>query len=814
MQTWLLFPGRLSSAKRFPAKPAKTDIRMALRLPTFSVQDLELLGYSNAKEEKGERWSIFSGTVVAGPERITAFYLYLKADFTNEDAQKARAQLLEHKGRKYIVVPQSEEKRRKYINEVFQGQAVFFVYEELIWKKITEVFSDYIAGLISTTPRVEYYVPPREERSDDPHARLDLDIFHSVTEIRPPADGHVTVVRAPAGVGKTTLSRELTVDIAKQIEQRKVIPAYVEAEHWDKLKLDSLDGLWEVIENSLRKHGLRITKELFDYLLRQGYLVFIFDGFDELCDRRFSRFAGRDVLNELIALSTESAAKIVLTTRPLFWEGTVGSEELPVRILDLAPFNKQQALGYFRNVFKDDVELQRKAQAVYEKLGAANTPRTPGGVKAQFVNHPICVQMIADELKRPHKDAMKGKASTLEDLNVESESSVNESLLFRLLWQLCDREQRRRKLRTPADRQLDAFEELAISESSGFDLSYCSAAGFDERDIAALKDHPLLIEMKSVDDAPLYSFRYGFLKPFFRAGFLVEKIRAIGTRGAEPDEFAWKVMAQEAASGTEILEHMSQLLLESDAVPIARTFSECLRVHARRGPELSFLFHTMRLVVDQPNLSKRERSEALFGSLYGTAFKEKREIRNLYVIGQIDRLDVSNITFEDCTFADVTFTDCLADVKTRFRKSVFSGNFDIAGSDQRTWKDIEIGPDCILEFPTNLVWERLTGTRVAKKEEHVRDALRLALGKFWHHGQPKLTITKTNWRSGTLGHSIYCDPVRESMMRRGLLSDITISGVGEGGYLFTKDRLNELQRFMDNGQLTGAIHEVFDDLMS
>jgi hypothetical protein len=788
---------------------------MALRSGPFSVQDLELLGYSNPKEEKTNRWSIFSGTVVAGPERMTGFYLYLKANFTNNDAERACTELLSRKGRRYIVVPQSEEKRRRFINELVGGQATFFVYEELVWKKITEVFSDYITGVVDTTPRVDYYVPPREERADDPHARLDIDLFRSLTETSSDAEGQITVIRAPAGVGKTTLSRELTLDIAKQSQGRKVIPAYVEAEHWDKLKLDSLEGLWEVIENSLRKYSLRITKELFEYLLRQGYLAFIFDGFDELCDRRFSRFAGRDVLNELIALSTESSAKIVITTRPLFWEGVVGSEKLPIRILDLAPFNKQQALAYFRNVFKEDVALQKKAQATYEKLVSANKPRTLGGVKAQFVNHPICVQMIADELKRPSNDAVKGKKKTLGELDASLDvSSSSESLLYRLLWQLCDREQRRRKLRTSADKQMEAFQQLAIiAESAGFELSYCGAAGFDERDLATLKDHPLLAEVYSAGDTRLYSFRYGFLKPFFRARVLVQRIRNIGVRGARPDESTWQLMSQEAASGTETLEHMSQLLVDSDIQHVAKTYSECLRIHAKRGPELSFIFHIMRLLVDEPNQTKKERTDKLFGFLYGDSFNANREVRNLYVIGQVDRLDITSITFRDCTFADVTFTDCVAGAGTRFRKSVFSGNFDVAGSDQISWKDVEISPDCILEFPTNLVWERLIGTRVGKREEHVRDAIRLALGKFWHHGQPKLTITKIHWRSGTLGHSIYCDAIRHSMLRAGLLSEIPITGVHEGGYLFAKARLGELQRFMDNGQLTGAIREVYDDLL-
>ena len=110
------------------------------------------------------------------------------------------------------------------------------------------------------------------------------------------SSSHIRVIRAPAGVGKTSLARHLTRKVAEGADKYKLIPCYVESDHWAKLRVESLDQLWAMIENSLRHFdpNLRLTQSLFEHLLKSGDLVFIFDGFDELCghDRR-GRFSPR-----------------------------------------------------------------------------------------------------------------------------------------------------------------------------------------------------------------------------------------------------------------------------------------------------------------------------------------------------------------------------------------------------------------------------------------------------------------------------------------------------------------------------------------
>jgi hypothetical protein len=783
------------------------------RLPcvprAFLERDLEILGYSELREERFEGWTIFSGVALAGLERVETAFLYLNAGFTNEMAKEAKPEFVGRKGRKYVIVPRSEERRKNFIDELFGSYSKFFVAEDLIWAKIQERFAEYLQHIRKIVPQEEHYVAPRKEGPYEPDARLDDELLQLLTYNGDKENRRINVVRAAAGVGKTTLARRLARMLADKSDSLRVVPVQVESSHWDKLQLASLEGLWEIIENSFHKcsHNLQINKSLFEHLLRQGDLAFIFDGFDELCERRHSCFTPRNVLDELLALATETSKEhstsvvtnIVITTRTMYWKAAVGSTKLPFRVLDLAPFNRHQAHSYFQNVFKKTPRDHNKAQGIYRKLVRSNTPLTPGGPREQFVNHPFCLQMIAEGVRRGYDEQFEFSGPT--------------SLLLQFLLQFCERERRRQRLITPAESQLDALQEIAVAgEFDAFELDYCVAAGFEEKDLPRLIDHPLL-NAKVVAEKTLYSFKYEFLRPFLKAKFLVAAIRRIGAAGATKDDPAWRVMAEESGANGSVLEHVLQLIVPNDTKAVTGCYRTALRVLPKKGPELSFLFHVARLLVERPNLTKRERTDLLFGLLFDK-FNQSREVHRLYVVGQINKLDLSDVKFIECDFVDVSFRDCIANKGTQFRQSLFTGDFDVAGTDQKSWSHVKVSIDCILDFPTNLIWERVLRAEVGAKEEHLRDALGLALAKFWHHGQPKLTLPKNQWSTGTLGHSIYCEPIRNAMFKYGLTKEATMGGEAEPVYLFSDDAIPDLQRFMDNGQLTGRIRDVFDSLLT
>jgi hypothetical protein len=775
-------------------------------------EDLEILGYQTTSEQNFDSFDVFTAFAPAGLDRVEAGFVYLKSNYRNVDAEAAKGKLPKS-GKGYVVIPKHlSGDRMGGLNAIFGPAVKVLIYEDLIWGKVTQVFEEYLANLQQNIPQERYYVAPRKEHSD-PRARLDDEIIGILTDLKPIGDGIVTVVRAPAGIGKTTLARQLAkaladrVRSAETIAKSRVIPVFVESSHWGKLQLGSVEELWEMIDNSLRvfSPNLRISKALFEHLLRRGYLAFIFDGFDELCSHRQSAFTPRSVLDELCVLASASSAKIMVTTRTMFWEGAVGASYQGARILDLAPFNKQQAYGYFDNVFKNDPKKRDQARGLYSELIKSNRPPTPGGARVQFFNQPICVQMIGRCVEK--------------DIGDTFEFEEGKSLVYQFLRQICERERRRQGLMTAPDIQLAALEQVASAELSTagavFDLRWCEAAGFDSRDIPRLVDHPLLSTSDAGDGQHRFCFRYDFLPEFFRARYLVSCMRNLSVTLVNRDARAWDLMASEANGKGNILEHMLPLMETKDLSLVAGCYAAASSLLGKGPRAKSFLFHLIRLLTDsvEQSLSKDERAERVFSLVGGKGFDSKKEVTGLYVEGQIDKLDLRGIHFVECAFVDASFVDCVADLRTKFEKCSFAGTFEVTGTEQKSWGDVVIDEECTLEFPSNLAWEAISKHGAGSKEENVRDAMKLGLAKFWRNGQPHLSIAGLYWSKGALGYSVHCKPLLDALLRGGVLQKIKIAGVQEGGYAFSREALPDLQRFIDNGQLTGKLREAYRMLL-
>ena len=92
--------------------------------------------------------------------------------------------------------------------------------------------------------------------------------------------------------------------------------------------------------------------------------------------------------------------------------------------------------------------------------------------------------------------------------------------------------------------------------------------------------------------------------------------------------------------------------------------------------------------------------------------------------------------------------------------------------------------------------------------------LRNALGRFWYHGRPRISMRLDDWNKGILGNLGLAGRVLDVMIKVGLVKVISISGVSEGGIAFDKSSMNDLQNYMDNQQLQGKIKEVYVQLIA
>ena len=762
---------------------------------SFSGRDIELLGYNTPKEETQENaapYSVFSASATAGLKRVKANFVYLKSHCTKGDVEKLRHKI----GRAedlYVIFPKSLGISPRSLEEIFPKGVAVFAYEDLMWDRMNSIFSEYMDALKTSVVTEKYYIPPRKE-GGDPHDRFDDEIFDYLSG-KEDLSGNLLVVCASAGVGKTTLARHLTVRLVDRSSDYRMIPTYVEASHWGKLKLESIDDLWEIIENSIRTFSptLAIPEHLFEHCVKHGYLAFVFDGFDELCGQRHSQFRPREVLERLANIAKESNARICLTTRTLYWQSEIDDPPDNTRILSLAPFNTQQAKGYFQKYFHDDISSRDRAITLYKKLIESNVPPSKGGSRVQFVNLPLCVGMIAEYVRlgaTGHLSPQSGKG-----------------IVRDVLYQICEREKGRKNLLTDAQTQLMAFEEIALDQADvlapEFDLELLEIAGFDGKDMASLIDHPLI----TTTDGERYRFNYEFLPQYLRAFCLSN---AMASDAVVWTDNMWKMMCREAHAKGYLLEHMLDLVSDDilDRIKICNK-----NVPIRFEEARSFLLRLAKSIVDHAPefVTREERTTGLF-SVFSEGFRSNGIVGDLYVVGHINELNLVGIHFVNSTFVDTVFIRCDADGTTKFENCTFSGELDFRDCPKEGWKAVELD-NCVLLPPSNLVWEEIRGALTGTKEEHVTDAMRLALGKFWHHGRLKRSIRRNNWQRGSLGHSIYRDSILQAMLKEKLIEEVHISGVSEGGYAFSMESVTDLQRFMDNRQLTGKIRAVYDLLV-
>lgn len=771
-----------------------------LMAKNFSKDDLELLGYTNIAEEdpssaSGKPWNIFTAEVVAGIQKIEHTFVYLHSSCTKQDATDLSKSLAVSNGF-YVIKPNSLSLTEDTLRNIFGRTMVRLdVYEDLIWRKIKNIFHDYSKALGEEITTEEYYVTPRSEFSKSKDDRLDNTI---ISYLEGKADsGRIQVVSASAGVGKTTLSRYVVKYLAQNAPNtRRVIPAYVEASHWSKLPRGSVDDVWEIIDNSLSKFNLSITEKLFKHALKQGYLVFVFDGFDELCGQRESHFKAQEVLQWLIDIVKETDARIAITTRTLFWEKEVGEPAPEECVLQpLRPFETPQAKDFFDKFFKKDRASADRSVSLYKQLiRKSQRPKEKGGGRVQFVNLPLCVGMIARFVEAG------GESS----LPFGDEGTPFEQFLLQIL----EREQVRQNLKTSAKEQLRSFEEVAVycvaREETTFSLEDLCGAGFDETDESRLHVHPFL----QTEGNDKYKFSYAFLEAYLLASYLAKHISA--SESKSKDRSVRPVMERGANGKSYVIEHLAEML-GLDSLESLGKYHNSLGAHE---VSRSFLFHVINAVIDESGEIKtsREKTDVFFKSIGGSKYENERQLENLFVIGTVNKLDFSGVTIRNSKFQDVTFKQCKADSRTVFENCRFSESLDFEKSGKKEWAQVQL-ENCDCELPTRIIWEEVRGFSTGDRKEHIKDALRLALEKFWHHGRLKETIRQQHWNTGSLGHSLYCKPILDAMLHHNLLSEKSISGVHEGGYRFDKSAIPDLQRYMDNRQLTGLIKDVYDELL-
>jgi len=756
----------------------------------FSARDIELIGYRHIKLVGDHPGGIhLTGRLDAGLSSAEHNFIYLNADCTLEQIASI-SKSLSSTSKVYVLLAPSHKLTEQSVRSAFGTKiADVLEVEDAIWKSLSSLFENYLRVLLERIPDEPFFVAARKEQHST--AELDKELVAYLSGQGDISPGVLAVVSAPAGVGKTTVARRASRMLARSVSNARAIPIFVEASHWRKFNLEANMELWDIIRNSIDHFGgpVGISEDLFEHGLRQGYFVFVFDGFDELCGPKHSQFSAIDVLRTLAQLAKQSDARILITTRTLFWQNEIEKIGAPenTEVLVLAPFNKAQAHGYLTERFKTDLRKRSQAQTLYGNLvqGSDLPENEDGAARSKFANLPLVVGMLADYVDQGGVD-FQSHGHLIEDLLV----------------QLCLRDKARQDLLANAREQLKCFEEIAVgwhvAVNPEFDQTTLELAGFPKEDVGDIKHHALVAPGRTPG---FYAFRWDFLAPFLRALFLK---RAILSPETGLDEQARKIMRSEANGKGFVFEHLCGLLDSRELANVGRTY---ISVPVIDGEARSFLVHIILALIDDDKSSYRndeERTKAFFSILDE---QSPRSIEYLTLIGQIERIDFRGITFKSCTFRDTSFVNCDVSENTIFDSCTFSGMLELNPPDN--WGAVQILSNCIVRSPASLTLDSASSAKLTDMDDLLMDAMRLGLSKFWHNGSPRDMLKRDDWRKGLLGKTKYNEPLLESLKKSRVVRDSEKGRYDDPYILFEKDCFADLQRFMDHRALTGKILDAF-----
>lgn len=768
---------------------------------TFTPRDVELLGYSTAtiacEDERGG-FAVIDATGSLGLETIRVQFIYLKSKCTQDGARFAAGKVSKDAyASVYVVKPNSSRLKDDQLRNIFGVNVSIRSHEDLIWEKLGNMFTKYLESL-SDVHREEHFIAPRSKdpRDFDLMSKL-IDYMSGKSDLD---NGELTVLSADAGVGKTTVARHLIRQLVDNAARCKTIPIYIEAEHWRKLDLGKADGLWDVIATSLREMSpnLMLAEPLFRHDLSQGYLSFVFDGFDELCSHEI--FDPRIVLGELADIASESEARILLTTRTLFWEARIDDEFPNVTIWKMDAFNVQQARDYLRKCFRKHEEKKSIAQELYSQLlRESSTPRqNVGSVHAQFVNLPLCARMLADFVE--NDGTSLGAAESI-------------PILQRMLASICDREITRQGLATSVENQMESFRDMAVAYHDDInprfevDDLFLSENGFDGKDFSKVSDHALVTQS---DSEGKFRLRYDFLGPHLRAVSIGNWIRnSMGNLEPAPQDIV-KIMEKEMEGKGHVLEQMAMVLdPQEDFVAVS---GKCRLIRSSNERAASFLFHVAQSLVarDSDIKTAEERVHKLFAGITDQRIWSRR-LSGWTFRGRVEGLDLRRVSFTDCKFISVNFKNCLAGESTVFDDCIFEGDLEF---EPRTgWRQVAVR-SCHMRYPTDVTWEAVLERKSGDYSKRVEEILRIGLRKFWRNGRIKKSLRINDWKKGGLSQSKEATMLFEIMLSVGLLEKVHISGVEEGGVVLDQSSVRDLQNYMDNQQKSGKVRRVHDRLLA
>ena len=766
----------------------------------LSRTDLAFLGYTDIHQHKSvdfglrDRCRVFDGTVEAGVAQPRHWFIYLLADATNadiHDAARAVAGPMFEEEDIFVVIPKSLQ-GRKAIKDDFDAKQLR-IFEDLMWERIRREFNPYMVNLGAQLRDLKAgipYIEPVVVRHDNDGTIQP--IKHFLDFFSGDADGGIAVVKADAGFGKTTLAVMVAHELVQQWEKLRVIPLlFTGKASWPELATSShsAGGLWELLSRALELQDLHFPlseETIFTRILRQGYIAFIFDGFDEIRQTDLTPSANFGWIG---GISENSNAHVMVTARNSFWDREIGaSVEIPHQILDLRPFDDNCAREYFRKKFNQDENRVREGMQIRRHLTSSPT-------HLHFVDLPSCAAMIADHIDN-------GGSSPIH-IGGGSSSGV----IDRFFTDILDRERERQGISLDVESTKDILSEVATSYSDGFPLDVIAdlAEEFPLTELHALRDHAFLAPV-SRDSEGLFRFRHEFLFHYFRTcrirSVLAEDSRDF-LKTFRGDRELRNMIYSEADGRGQLSD---QLAAMSDDLTMER-YIQLHQMETKAVPEgdhqlKSFLFHVVAKIVAlrYPGQSRADRCQEVLSLLGATG----RSISRLSIEGPVVGMSFKGWTVKQSRFKDLALGGSDVD-DLCFSGCSFLGELELQTGHTPVFQH------CSSQDGAELVIDRLQMSEDAPSTitpDKVRDHLKFVLRSRFRPRNHFRTVHLSEWKTGRTT----AIEERYELLRHLREEGLVIVEIHQRVRVAAAE-IGHIRDFIDNGVMRGKVTAVYDRVL-
>ena len=779
-------------------------------------------------------WDMWHATYNTPAGSIDGFYLHIKQNCRGSAATKQNLQrwseLSNGHGYDAVVVLDNVS---NYHNDLSNTQRTFGAKDAKTTKQFISVNFLKKSRWTGLIRREKYFVDPGLSLSDGSKVELaESYLSNWLTQRRPHQDiskVSIGVLVADGGVGKTTISRRLCHKLYG--DNPEIVPLLVESKQWQDMleqgtrkSILTMDKIWEnALDLAFSNRFLPRDRTTLQLLVSESIVVVIFDGFDELCVHPELSFNPSDIIKDLANLTisrddneTKYQPRILLTARRTFWEsikGDIDDREIE-NVFRIRGFNNDRRKIYFRKRLKDPTDRDFAFRLSRQISGGIYE-----GVATEGPNEdkPSGVPFILDIIARYAED---------HEIHGVQIGPYSTDPFFRLLQDVCSRENQRQNLRINADMQFNIFEELFLAYPNGISiddltdvLDVISGVSITPDVVRRFSNHVFLVPSDGTIDR--FEARYDVVKIYFLARFISTRLDDARKLESEAERII-RLLAGSSTGRTQLLDFLEVALRELDTRGLLReAIQHALKmIHTYRDTKARIdsgkaLFHLVRKVVPSDK-DKSIQTHNLVRLMSTSSHSTRRRpiFENVILTDIIGSYDLRNTEFYRCLFSYVHFRNCLFSEKTVFEECTFEGTLEFSGC---TGQDSLAHPgetSCTYSHEAEYALSRALGIAVRKeiKEHFAKEVLWQSLVKF--KGSNNNDFAKINYQSRMTDFNPgnpYNRVIWRILEDVGIISPHRIQENGEPElYISNDEKIQDaIFHYFETKIVTGCIHTAF-----